>query len=81
MPYEAKFKNKKLEKDFEYYLKNKNKLKNEFGLAFVIIQNQKILHSKPSFKEAVKFLDKKKGAFLIQEINEDADSQTTVLSL
>ncbi len=70
-----------MEKDFEYYLKNKNKLKNKFGVAFIIIQNQKILHSKPSFKEAVQFLNKKKGAFLIQEINEKADSQTTVLSL
>lgn len=70
-----------MEKDFEFYLKNKIKLRNKFGIGFIIIQNQKILYSKPTFKEAVEFLDKKKGAFLIQEINEKVDSQTTVLSL
>tara|TARA_B100001540_G_C15475003_1_gene491930 strand:- start:376 stop:588 length:213 start_codon:yes stop_codon:yes gene_type:complete len=70
-----------LEKDFEYYLKNKKELKQKFGSSFLIIQNQNILNSLPSFKEAVQYLSSKQGDFLIQEINEEVDSQTTVLSL
>ncbi|MBI34434.1 MAG: hypothetical protein CMP67_03620 [Flavobacteriales bacterium] len=70
-----------MEKDFEYYLKNKKELKQKFGGSFLIIQNQNILNSLPSFKEAVHYLSSKQGDFLIQEINEEVDSQTTVLSL
>ena len=70
-----------MEKDFEYYLNNKKALKQKFGKSFVIIQNQNILNSLPSFKEAIQFLKAKKGDFLIQEINEKADSQTAVFSL
>tara|TARA_B100001778_G_C18497345_1_gene587981 strand:- start:368 stop:580 length:213 start_codon:yes stop_codon:yes gene_type:complete len=70
-----------LQKDFKYYLNNKKELKHKFGSSFIIIQDQKILDSLPSFKEAIQFLNTKKGDFLIQEINENADSQTAVLSL
>lgn len=70
-----------MQKDFEYYLNNKKELKQKFGNSFVVIQDQNILNSLPSFKEAIQFLNTKKGNFLIQEINENADSQTAVFSL
>lgn len=70
-----------LEKDFEYYLDNQNELKKEFNGSFVIIQNQNILGALPTIKDVYKFLDSKKGAFLIQEVNEEPDAQTALLSL
>lgn len=70
-----------LEKDFEYYLNNQSDFQKKFGSSFVVIQNQKILSSLPSFKEALQFLTNKTGNFLIQEVNDNIDSQTTMLSI
>jgi len=70
-----------LQKNFEYYLNNRKELNKRFGSSFVIIQDQKILDSLPSFKDAIQFLNTKKGDFLIQEINENTDSQTALFSL
>tara|TARA_B100001769_G_C21677518_1_gene375465 strand:+ start:283 stop:495 length:213 start_codon:yes stop_codon:yes gene_type:complete len=70
-----------LKKDFEYYLKNRSELKQKFGGSFLIIQNQSILSSLPTFKEAIQFLNTKTGDFLVQEINESTDSQTALFSL
>jgi hypothetical protein len=70
-----------LEKNFTYYLNNKKNLEEKFGCSFVVIQNQKIIDSLPSFKDALRFLDSKKGDFLVQEINTKDDSQTAIFSL
>ncbi len=70
-----------LEKDFEYYLNNQSDHQKKFGSSFVVIQNQKILGSLPSFKEALHFLTNKTGNFLIQEVNDNIGSQTTMLSI
>ena len=71
----------RVEKDFEYYLNNKSELSKSFGESFVIIQNQNILRSLPSFKEAMNFVVSQKGNFLIQELNDKADAQTAMFSL
>ena len=42
-----------LEKDFEYYLSNRYDLNKKFGRFFVVNQNQLILKSLPSLKEAI----------------------------
>jgi len=68
-----------LEKDFEYYLSNRYDLNKKFGQSFVVIQNQLILKALPSFKEAIQYLESKKGAYLIQEVNDQPDAQTTLL--
>jgi len=71
----------RVEKDFEYYLNNKSELSKKFGDSFVIIQNQNILRSLPSFKEAMNYVVSQKGNFLIQELNDKADAQTAMFSL
>lgn len=70
-----------MDKDFEYYLTQKGKLKSEFPGSFIIIQNQHILGTSTSIKEAHLFLQNKKGNFLIQEVNENVDAQTAILTL
>ena len=51
----------------------------KFGQSFVVIQNQLILKALPSFKEAIQYLESKKGAYLVQEVNDQPDAQTTLL--
>lgn len=68
-----------LEKDFEYYISNRFDLNKKFGQSFVIIQNQIILKSLPSFQEAIKYLESKTGAYLVQEVNNQPDAQTSLL--
>ncbi len=67
-----------LEKDFEYYLSNRYDLNKKFGRSFVVIQNQLILKSLPSLTEAIQYLKSKKGAYLVQEVNDQVDAQTTL---
>ena len=45
----------------------------------MIIQNQIILKSLPSFQEAIQYLESKRGAYLIQEVNDQPDAQTSLL--
>lgn len=70
-----------LEKDFEYYLLNKAELLKQFGNSFVVIQNEKIMQSLPTFKAALNFVNAQKGDFLVQEVNELPDAATSMLSL
>lgn len=70
-----------MDKDFEFYLKNKAELSKKFGSSFVIIQNQNILNSLESFNEAIAYVNSKKGDFLIQELNDKVDAQTAVFSI
>lgn len=69
-----------MDKNYAYYLSNQNELNEEFGGSFIIIQNQNILKSLPSIKEAFQFLKSRKGSFLIQEINENTHAQTAMIS-
>lgn len=70
-----------LEKDFEYYLHNKTELQKQFGNSFVVIQNEQIMESLPTFKDALNYLKYKKGDFLVQELNQLPDAATSMLSL
>lgn len=68
-----------LEKDFAYYLQNKNTLVDRFGKGFLIIQNQNILKSFPDLHNAIQFAESNKGHFLIQEVSDKNDGQTALI--
>lgn len=69
-----------MEKDFEYYLENKNTLVKRFGKGFLIIQNKSVIEKVANFMEAVKFIEHKKGDFLVQEVALEKDGQTALFS-
>lgn len=69
-----------LEKEFEYYLENQNKLVLDYNGKFIVIKNQKVIGVYASHSEAYNETLKKEtlGTFLIQHClpGQDSHSQT-----
>lgn len=72
-----------LEKDYEYYLKNKENLIQKFSGSYVVIQNQKILNVLSNLEEAYFFLKNshKKGSFLVQKVDQSDLAKSALFSL
>lgn len=65
-----------LEKEYEYFQKNKKELKEKFLGKFIVIKNEEVIGAYSSAAEALKETSKKYavGSFLIQQVVEnDAD--------
>jgi len=65
-----------LEKEYEYFQKNKKELKAKFLGKFIVIKNEEVIGAYSSAAEALKETSKKYevGSFLIQQVVEnDAD--------
>lgn len=72
-----------LEKDFEYYLTNRNDLLKSFKDTFIVIQNQSVLKALNTIDEAYKYLldDKEVGSYLIQEVKDNEYSKTVMFTV
>lgn len=64
-----------LDKEYRYFLKNKDKLINEYEGKFIVIVGEKVVGSYPSREEALKeaSASHKLGTFLIQKVSRGED--------
>lgn len=69
---------KKLKKEFEYFLKNQKRLADEHNGKFLVIKGQKVIGVYDSELEAVEQTSKKEkvGTFLVQKCEHGDDSFT-----
>lgn len=70
------------EKNFEYFLKHYDDIFKQYGCCFVVLKNQKVIASYPSFSEAYhKTLETETlGDFSIQECNGEESGYTNYIA-
>lgn len=68
----------KLEKEFDYYLKNQDKLVNDYNGKFIAIKDCKVIGAYDSEMDAIKQTSKdhELGTFLVQKCEPGSESYT-----
>jgi hypothetical protein len=68
--------------EFEFYLKNRAKLTDNFVGRFIVIKNKKVIGDYGSELEAIEETSKSHqlGTFLVQQVDLDPDSTTQVFN-
>ncbi len=73
---------KPLEKEYEYYLKNREKLAREYDGKFVAIKGQEVLGIYDDYMAAANavYVDHERGTVLMQEISKDPEALALFLN-
>ena len=70
------------EKNFKYFVDHYDEIFSQYGRSFVVLKNQKVIASYPSFSEAYHktLMTEKLGDFSIQECNGDETGYTNYIA-
>lgn len=66
--------------DFNYFLKNYNKIYKQYGHTFVVIKNKKLLGAYKNVEDALKNTREPVGTYIIQECNGNESGYTSYIS-